>query len=103
MRCPPRPNSPPTITRPYAVSCSTQTACAAPSEPIAAFFPSTRANRLIFFCPPFDDRGIVAYTFLAECLDPFFGTRVLPIEIPNRTKRFLPQCCRRLPSPGLTL
>lgn len=69
-------------------------------EPACSFFPSFSAKALFFFCRSFDDRRFVFYTLLAEILDPLFGHSVLPFDIPSRKKRFLPQCCGHVPSPG---
>lgn len=65
-----------------------------------SFFSSFSAEPLFFFCQTFDDRHFVFYTLLAGILDPLFGQSVLPFDIPSRKKRFLPQCCGHVPSPG---
>jgi hypothetical protein len=77
-------------------------ACGARGEQVATVLPAPSGNRSVFFWQAFDHRLFVAYTFLAEILDPFFGKTFVTLDIPDRKKRFSPHRCWK-PSPGSPL
>lgn len=72
----------------------------ASGESFSAVLPAFPRVRPLFLRWAFDDPRFVAYTQLAEILDPFFGKLFFVLDIPHRKTRFLPHRRSRPPSPG---
>lgn len=84
----------------HAVSLQTaRLAWAARGKRLATVVSPPSGNRSVFFCQAFDDRLFVAYTFLAETMDPRSGKTFVALDIPHRKKRFSPHRCWKF-SPG---